>query len=296
MNQAQALRAIRNTLRLELLADDIAKPVRARLREIFREVGAMVLALDEDPTLGNSPNALFKGARFRTLEAQILAMLQPANDALYDSLVEMMAAEIPRQIEDAEKMLLDGGITPYQRASITSPGAGEVVNAPGVGLGLAGGDITVGPSITRTQLEQFRRMAEDVEVLGKPLNRLFASALPQPAPEPVDALSAGTRTWNWAVLSSAPRWGSSTRWFSGDFSSGRRTRRLPGGWVGRVRPDPLGRPRPSPGRRRCRRRPMLTRSSTKKTPTSSRVMNLTRRWIIASALHVLLMMEGRQLR
>ena len=161
MNEAQSLRTVRNVLRLENLSADIAAPIQRELTRILQEVAAMVERLDEDPLNAT----LFRQARWRTYEAQLRAMLQPVNDEFYDLLVREMAAEIPNQVKDAERQLLDAGITPYQTADEVLP--------PGVGT-----DGAVGvPQITRTQLYQ---AAADTEVLNRPLQRLFQSETARP--------------------------------------------------------------------------------------------------------------------
>jgi SPP1 gp7 family putative phage head morphogenesis protein len=161
VNEAQSLRTVRNVLRLENLSADIAAPVQRELTRILQEVAAMVEAMDADPLSGS----LFRVARWRTYEAQLRAMLQPVNDQFYDLLVREMAAEIPNQVKDAERQLLDAGITPYQTADEVLP--------PGVGT-----DGAVGvPQITRTQLY---RAAADTEVLNRPLQRLFQSDTARP--------------------------------------------------------------------------------------------------------------------
>jgi SPP1 gp7 family putative phage head morphogenesis protein len=161
VNEAQSFRTVRNVLRLENLSADIAAPVQRELTRILQEVAAMVEAMDADPLSGS----LFRVARWRTYEAQLRAMLQPVNDQFYDLLVREMAAEIPNQVKDAERQLLDAGITPYQTADEVLP--------PGVGT-----DGSVGvPQITRTQLY---RAAADTEVLNRPLQRLFQSETARP--------------------------------------------------------------------------------------------------------------------
>jgi SPP1 gp7 family putative phage head morphogenesis protein len=167
VNEAQSLRTVRNVLRLENLSADIAAPVQRELTRILQEVAAMVEAMDDDPLNAT----LFRQARWRTYQAQLRLMLQPVNDEFYDLLVRELAAEIPRQVQNAERLMLDAGITPYQTAAEVLP--------PGVGT-----DGSVGvPAITRTQLY---RAAADTKVLNRPLQRLFESATARPpAPPPV---------------------------------------------------------------------------------------------------------------
>lgn len=170
MNEAQSLRTVRNVLRLENLSADIAAPVQRELTRILQEVAAMVEAMDDDPLNAT----LFRQARWRTYEAQLRLMLQPVNDEFYDLLVRELAAEIPRQVQEAERYMLDAGIKPYQSAAEVLP--------PGVGT-----DGSVGvPAITRTQLY---RVAADTEVLNRPLQTLFQSETARP-PAPLPASQA----------------------------------------------------------------------------------------------------------
>jgi SPP1 gp7 family putative phage head morphogenesis protein len=177
VNEAQSLRTVRNVLRLENLSADIAAPVQRELTRILQEVAAMVEAMDDDPLNAT----LFRQARWRTYEAQLRAMLQPVNDRFYDELVTNLAAEIPRQVRDAELAMLDAGITPYQTTAEVLP--------PGVSVGPT--PSTVGPvfqevgapALTRTQLY---RVAADTEVLNRPLQRLFQSDTARP-PAPLPA-------------------------------------------------------------------------------------------------------------
>jgi hypothetical protein len=166
MNEKQSIRVVANVLRLENLSADIAAPVQRELTRVLQEVAAMVEGLDADPLNAT----LFRQARWRTYEAQLRLMLQPANDGFYQDLVEGLAAEVPRQVLDAERQLLDAGIVPYQTAAEVLP--------PGVGT-----DGSVGvPSITRTQLY---RVAADTKVLGKSLEDLFQSEIARPPGPPL---------------------------------------------------------------------------------------------------------------
>jgi SPP1 gp7 family putative phage head morphogenesis protein len=178
VNEAQSLRTVRNVLRLENLSADIAAPVQRELTRILQEVAAMVEAMDDDmeallrrdalPSGRTKPPTLFQETRWRFYQAQLRAMLEPVSDGFRDLLIEGLANEIPRQVQEAERILLDAGVTPYQTAA-------EVL-APGVGT-----DGSVGvPQITRTQLHQ---IAQETKVLGKPLGQLFQSASARPPVE-----------------------------------------------------------------------------------------------------------------
>lgn len=161
MNEAQSLRTVRNVLRLENLSADIAAPVQRELTRIIQEVARIVEGMDADPLNAT----LFRQARYRTIEAHLRAMLQPVNDRFYADLVNALAAEIPQQVQNAERLMLDAGITPYQTAAEVLP--------PGVGTG---GSVGV-PAITRTQLY---RVAQDTEVLNRSLQTLFQSETARP--------------------------------------------------------------------------------------------------------------------
>ncbi|MGL6190063.1 MAG: hypothetical protein ACRC2L_08110, partial [Serratia nevei] len=89
MNEAQALRVVRSTIRRESLAADIAAPVQRELTRVIGEVAAMVEAMERDPL----NTTLFRSARWRTTLVQLQAMLGPANDRFYNDLVEGLAAE-----------------------------------------------------------------------------------------------------------------------------------------------------------------------------------------------------------
>jgi SPP1 gp7 family putative phage head morphogenesis protein len=180
MNEAQSLRTVRNVLRLENLSADIAAPVQRELTRILQEVAAMVEAMDADPLNAT----LFRQARWRTYEAQLRAMLQPVNDEFYDLLVRELAAEIPRQVRDAELAMLDAGITPYQTTAEVLPAGVSVGPTPST-VGPVFQEVGA-PSLTRTQLY---RVAADTEVLNRPLQRLFQSDTARP-PAPLPASQA----------------------------------------------------------------------------------------------------------
>jgi hypothetical protein len=148
-------------LRLENLSADIAAPVQRELTRILQEVAAMVEAMDRDPL----SSTLFRQARWRTYLVQLQAMLGPVNDRFYNDLVTALAAEIPQQVQNAERLMLDAGIAPYQTAAEVLP--------PGVGTD---GSVRV-PAITRTQLY---RVAQETEVLNRSLQTLFQSETARP--------------------------------------------------------------------------------------------------------------------
>ena len=202
MNEAQALRSIRNVVRLESLADRLAAPARRELTLALQQVAEIVAGLDADPLGAGS--SLFRQARWRTIEAQLQAILSPASGQLYRDLIDGLAAEIPRQVEHAERLLLDAGVQPFQRANELSPPGGEIVNAPGVGLG-TGGTTTVGPAITRTQLLQYAQTAADTEVLGRPLQELFTPLEVRPPRYPPQYGNAFIRSQQKAINSVVSR-------------------------------------------------------------------------------------------
>lgn len=173
MNQAQALRALQNVVRLTRLADRTAAAARPVLEQVYRQVAAQVRDLTPEG------DTLFRQARWRMIEGQLRVLLEPANDALRRELIGSLAAEIPAQIKAAEEEMLAGGMQPYQRADELSPGAGEVVQASGVAQAIRAtseGPLPMGAVLGAAQITptQLVRVAQGTQVLGRSLGDLFA--------------------------------------------------------------------------------------------------------------------------
>lgn len=155
MNEQQAFRAIRNTIRLEHLSDDLANTVGPELREVFRELGEQFKAMP--------PGNIEREIWYRQARQRVASVFVPLNNEMRDELMQRLDSEVVDQMKFAESYLNDAAGDAAERAAVVAPQSGVSVL-----------ENTSKVQFTRQQLHT---IAESTTVLGDRLGDLFRPSL-----------------------------------------------------------------------------------------------------------------------
>ena len=153
MNERQAFLAIRNAIRLENLAEDVARRVSPELRAIFNELGEQFKAMP--------PGNIEREIWYRQAKMRIADIFVPLNEEMRNGLTQTLGDEVGEQMKFAENYLNEAIQDPINEVAITAP--------PQEGISALGRP-TSKVEFTRQQLHT---IAEDTRVLGDRLGDLF---------------------------------------------------------------------------------------------------------------------------
>lgn len=155
MNEQQAFRAIRNTIRLEHLSDDLANTVGPELREVFRELGEQFKAMP--------PGNIEREIWYRQARQRIASVFVPLNNEMRDELMQRLDSEVVDQMKFAESYLNDAAGDAAERAAVVAPQGGV--------------SVLEGTSKVQFTRQQLHTIAESTTVLGDRLGDLFRPSL-----------------------------------------------------------------------------------------------------------------------
>lgn len=152
MNERQAFLAIRNAIRLENLAEDVARRVSPELRAIFNELGQQFKAMP--------PGNIEREIWYRQARMRIADIFVPLNEEMRNGLTQTLGNEVGEQMKFAENYLKEAIQDPINEVAITAPQEGVS----------ALGRPTSKVEFTRQQLHT---ISQDTQVLGDRLGDLF---------------------------------------------------------------------------------------------------------------------------
>ena len=152
MNERQAFLAIRNAIRLENLAEGVARRVSPELRAIFDELGQQFKAMP--------PGSIEREIWYRQAMMRIAEIFVPLNEEMRNGLTQTLGNEVGEQMKFAENYLNEAIQDPINKVAITAPQEGVS----------ALGRPTSKVEFTRQQLHT---IAQDTRVLGDRIGDLF---------------------------------------------------------------------------------------------------------------------------
>ena len=156
MNERQAFLAIRNAIRLENLAEGVARRVSPELRAIFDELGQQFKAMP--------PGSIEREIWYRQAMMRIAEIFVPLNEEMRNGLTQTLGNEVGEQMKFAENYLNEAIQDPINKVAITAPQEGVS----------ALGRPTSKVEFTRQQLHT---IAQDTRVLGDRIGDLFRPSL-----------------------------------------------------------------------------------------------------------------------
>ena len=181
MNERQFLLATRNVVRLEDLSADTVAKILPDLRKAFDDVSRLMDRLPRED--------IFRQIQYRQMQQRIASIFLGVNERFKNELSDTLRREVEQQVAHAKAYMDAAQLSPVERAAATAQpvGVGTVPSAqPAVAFTetargtipsfgnipptFAPGDFQLGGQITRTQL---MALADDTQVLGKRLDKLF---------------------------------------------------------------------------------------------------------------------------
>ena len=181
MNEKQFLLATRNVVRLEDLSADTVAKILPDLRKAFDDVSRLMDRLPRED--------IFRQIQYRQMQQRIASIFLGVNERFKNELSDTLRREVVFQVAHAKAYLDKAQFSPVERAAATAQPVGvgtvpsaqpsfaftETARGTSASLGsipptLGPGDFQFGGQITRTQL---MALADDTQVLGKRLDKLF---------------------------------------------------------------------------------------------------------------------------
>ena len=156
MKERQAFLAIRNAIRLENLAEDVARRVSPELRAIFTELGQQFRRMP--------PGNIEREIWYRQQRLRIADMFAPLSIEMRNQLTQALGVEVAQQMHYAESYLRIAGEDSANLIAAAAPQEGVS----------ALGRPTNKVEFTRQQLHT---IAQDTQVLGDRLGDLFRPSL-----------------------------------------------------------------------------------------------------------------------